>query len=75
MQESGISEPSAQCVVDNMSDDLLERYITLDVLTLEDPQPEDFEAAQPVFAEMFEIQSGCLTPEEMEMMGFMPADG
>ncbi len=33
----------------------------------------DLEAAQSVFAELFQIQSSCLTPEELEQMGIAPA--
>ncbi len=67
IEENGVSESSAQCVGDNISEDLFERYMVAD---LDNP-----EAAQPVFAELFQIQSSCLTPEELEMMGIAPADG
>ncbi len=70
VQDSGISEASAQCVGENLSDDLLERYLALD---LEAPGAEV--EAQPVLAEMVEVQASCLTPEEMEQMGFAPAEG
>ena len=64
IEEDGISQASAQCVVDNLSQGLLEDFFQVDF--------DDLEAAQPVLAEMFRVQSQCLTPQELEMTGFMP---
>ncbi len=60
---SGVSEQSAQCVVDNMSDELVERYLL--VASDEDEEDELME----VVSELLDIQNQCLTPEELELMG------
>ncbi|MCY3967854.1 MAG: hypothetical protein OXF21_04730 [bacterium] len=89
IEENGVSEASAQCVGDNISEDLFERYMVAALDNAEAAQPysliwyylllvadlDNAEAAQPVFAELFQIQSSCLTPEELEKMGIAPADG
>ena len=64
-QEGTVSEASAQCAVDKMSDEFIDGYFNLD--------PDDQQAVEGVMTELFEIQSQCLTPAEMEAMGFAPA--
>ncbi|MCY4164192.1 MAG: peptidylprolyl isomerase [bacterium] len=58
--QQGISVESAQCVVDNMSDELVDAYLDLD--------PSNQEAAAPIFAELQDIQSRCFTEEELEQL-------
>ena len=73
---SGVSEQSAQCVVDSMSDELVERYL---LATSEGGEEDEM---MEVVSELLDIQNQCLTPEELELMGmtefedpeFAPAD-
>lgn len=65
-QDGIISEANARCAVDAMSDELVDGFFNLDSL-----EPQAFQAA---VAELFDIQSQCLTPAEIEAMGgFAPA--
>ena len=61
VQDGGVSESSARCVVENMTDELIEAFFNID--------PEEPETAQAVFAELVELQNQCLTPEELEALG------
>ncbi len=65
IEENGISESSAQCVEDGLSDELLSQYLALDDPDASEPPAE----LEGVFAEMFAVQESCLTPEEQERMG------
>ncbi len=62
VQGSGVSVESAQCVVDNMSDELVDGYFQ----AISGGEEAEAEA---VFAELLEIQNRCLTPEEIQMTG------
>ncbi len=63
--DGGVSEQSAQCVVDNISDDLVERYL---LASSGDGDDEGAELMGAV-SELLDIQNQCLTPEELEFMG------
>ena len=67
VQEAGVSESSAQCVVDNITDEMVDAYV-------EFAESEPTEEPPQVIADLFRIQTMCLTPQEQEMMGFTPAD-
>ena len=65
----GLSEDSARCVADGLPDELVD-------MMLGGQEPEDEEATAELFGELIQLQSRCLTPEELEMMGgsgFQPA--
>ncbi|WP_419926895.1 peptidylprolyl isomerase [Candidatus Poriferisocius sp.] len=62
VQGSGISEESAQCVVDNMSDELVDGYF-------EAISAGEEAVMAAIIAELTDIQGRCLTPEEFQMMG------
>ena len=65
VQETGVSESSAQCVVDNITDEIADAYIEF----AESAESEPSDEPPPVLAELFRIQNMCLTPEEIELMG------
>ena len=68
VQETGVSESSAQCVVDNITDETADAYIEFVESGPSDEPP-------PVIVELFRIQNMCLTPEELELMGaFLDGD-
>jgi cyclophilin family peptidyl-prolyl cis-trans isomerase len=65
----GISEESARCIADGLPDEVIE-------MMAGGQEPEDEEAAAELFGELIQLQTRCLTPEELEMMGgsgFQPA--
>ncbi len=68
--EGGLtSEQSAQCVVDGISDELVERYLL--VFSDQDETGE----AQGAALELVDIHRQCLTPEELESIGLADSSG
>ena len=65
VQETGVSESSAQCVVDNITDEIADAYIEF----AESAESEASDEPPSVIAELIRIQNMCLTPEELELMG------
>ena len=57
----GISPESAECVAEGMSDEVVE-------IMLSGQELEGDEEVLGLFSELMELQSRCLTPEEIESM-------
>lgn len=66
VDEGGVSESSAQCVIDNITDEMVDAYIEFTESELPDEPP-------PVIADLLRVQTMCLTTQEQEMMGFAPS--
>lgn len=60
--QDGLSEESARCVADGLSDEVLQ------MMVLEDEEPEE-EAVVEMMGDLMALQNRCLTPEEIELMG------
>ncbi|MYH73084.1 MAG: peptidylprolyl isomerase [Acidimicrobiia bacterium] len=60
--QEGLSEQSARCVADGMPDEVVD-------LMLGGGEPEDEEAALEMMGELMALQTRCLTPDELELMG------
>ena len=58
----GLSEESARCVADGLSDEVVD-------MMLAGQEPEDEEDALEMIGELLALQNQCLTPEEIEFMG------
>lgn len=64
--QEGLSEESARCVTDGLSDEIVDM-----MLGGEEPELEDDEVGE-MFGELLALQNRCLTPEEAELMGTSP---
>ena len=60
--QEGLSEESARCVAEGMSDEVVN-------MTLGFQEPESDEEIAEVFGQLLALQNRCLTPEEIELMG------
>lgn len=60
--QEGLSEQSARCVADGLPDELVD-------MILGGGEPEDEEAALEMMGELMALQTRCLTPEELDLMG------
>jgi len=60
--QDGLSEESARCVADGLSDEFV-------AMMLGAQEPESDEEIAEMFGELSALQNRCLTPEELEAMG------
>ena len=60
--QEGISEESARCVTDGLSDEIVD-------MMLGGQEPESDEEAFEMIGELSALQNRCLTPQELESMG------
>ncbi len=67
--QEGLSEESARCVADGLSDEIV-------AMMLGAQEPESDEEIAEMFGQLSALQNRCLTPDELELMGgsgFTPA--
>lgn len=62
----GLSEGSARCVADGLSDEVVDMMLGGEESDLEDDEVGE------MFGELLALQNRCLTPEEAELMGISP---
>ncbi len=60
--QEGLSEESARCVADGLSDEIV-------AMMLGAQEPESDEEIAEMFGQLSALQNRCLTPEELELMG------
>ena len=63
VEEQGLSEGSARCVVDGLPDQVIE------MMSAGQEPEDDEEAVLEMMGELIALQNRCLTPEELELMG------